>query len=132
LTCALTLCHMGLTSPALSADAQQFKRYTEGRVIFFDWQGAPYGAERYLPGQRVIWSFLDGRCIDGEWYAQDGDTGTEICFIYEDRQTAQCWSYQIDTSGLSVTMDRDGPPLTLTEHHDPQEDMICLGPEVGV
>ncbi|WP_255731209.1 hypothetical protein [Phaeobacter sp. B1627] len=126
------VCLTSIPAPSLAADAQDFRRYTEGRVILFDWQGLAYGAERYLPGQRVIWSFLDGRCIEGEWFAQDGADGTEICFLYENRQTAQCWSFQIDTSGLSVTMDQDGPPLTLTERHGPQEEMVCLGPEVGV
>ncbi|WP_239320874.1 hypothetical protein [Epibacterium sp. Ofav1-8] len=122
---------MSLSSgaPLSAADTERFDSYTQGRTIHFDWQGQPYGAERYLPGQRVIWSFLDGRCIEGEWYMQAGD----ICFVYEDRPDAQCWSYQIDDSGLSVTIERgSGPALTLTEQKRPRDEMVCLGPEVGV
>lgn len=120
---------LGFSGAVKAADTERFDSYTQGRTIHFDWEGQPYGAERYLPGQRVIWSFLDGRCIEGEWYMQAGD----ICFIYEDRPDAQCWSYQIDGTGLSVTIERDaGPALTLTEQKRPRDEMVCLGPEVGV
>ena len=67
---ALLICLLAGGPAAFAADAAQFDSYTRGRTIFFDWQGQPYGAERYLPNQRVIWSFLDGRCTYGEWYAQ--------------------------------------------------------------
>lgn len=128
----LGFCLLAAPLPLLAADAQEFDSYTQGRTIHFDWNGAPYGAERYLPGQRVIWSFLDGRCVEGEWYGQNSANGPEICFIYEGRDVAQCWTYQITGEGLSVSIDRDGPPLTLTERSSPQEEMLCLGPEVGV
>ncbi len=117
---------------APAADAQDFDTYTRGRTIHFDWQGEPYGVERYLPGQRVIWSFLDGRCVDGEWYAQSGAKGPEICFTYEGRSAAQCWTYQITSDGLTVSIGSEAPGLTLTEQKNPTEEMLCLGPEVGV
>ena len=126
--CAVILGLSCVAAPLSAADAEQFDSYTRGRTIHFDFLGQHYGAERYLPGQRVQWSFLDGRCVEGEWYAQ----GDEICFVYEDRPEAQCWSYEIGSEGLSVTITGDGPALTLTEQPDPPKDMVCLGPEVGV
>lgn len=116
-----------------AADAQAFDRYTQGRTIHFAWEGQAYGVERYLPDRRVIWSFLDGRCVDGDWYPQESATGPQICFIYEGRDAAQCWDYEITGEGLSVSIQRgDGPALRLTEQLGVQEEMFCLGPEVGV
>ncbi|KUP94269.1 hypothetical protein TRIHO_08260 [Tritonibacter horizontis] len=139
LSLPLAVLLIGLISPtsgALAADGAQngarFDSYTRGKTLFFDWQGQPYGAERYLPGRRVIWSFLDGRCVAGTWYSQPGETGPEICFAYEDQGSVQCWRYGIDEGGLHVTIERDGPPLTLTENTTPGQEMVCLGPEVGV
>ncbi len=117
---------------ARAADGAGFDSYTQGRTLFFTWQGQPYGAEQYLPGRRVIWSFLDGDCIEGHWYPQDGAEGPEICFVYDGRDDAQCWSYAIDETGLRVTIEGDGSPLTLTERREAPQEMVCLGPEVGV
>jgi hypothetical protein len=119
-----------LSAAPLSAnDAEEFNSYTQGRTIHFSWEGQAYGAERYLPGQRVIWSFLDGRCVTGEWYMQSGD----ICFVYEDRPEPQCWRFDIGDNGLSVSIARDhGSVLTLRERLSVRDEMVCLGPEVGV
>ena len=92
---ALTL----LSSSAYAEDimnAQEFDTYTRGKTLFYGQNGAAYGAEVYLENRRVRWSFLDGQCKDGEWYEDAG----EICFVYEDSTTPQCWTFLENSGGL--------------------------------
>ncbi len=107
--------------------AEAFDRYTEGRTLFYGQNGQMYGVERYLPGRRVIWSFLDGRCKDGHWYEEAG----QICFVYEDEPRPQCWTFSQGPSGL-VAEFSDGRSAALYEAEDIGEEMVCLGPEIGV
>ena len=45
--------------PIVSGEA--FDAATRGRTFFYTRDGLPYGAEQYLPGQRVIWAFTGDR-----------------------------------------------------------------------
>ncbi|UTS81197.1 hypothetical protein [Phaeobacter piscinae] len=108
--------------------ADQFDRYTQGRTLFYGFDGVPYGVERYLPNRRVIWSFLDGQCQDGEWYPE----ADQICFIYDDIGTPQCWQFSIGDDGLIAQFDGDPEATELYEAEDLGEDMLCLGPKIGV
>ncbi|MCV6586096.1 MAG: hypothetical protein OIF47_11225 [Marinibacterium sp.] len=110
----------------LSADA--FDAYTHGKTLFYGADGALYGVECYLPNRRVVWSFLDGRCQDGIWYPQ----GDEICFVYEDVPGPQCWTFHKGPSGLRAYFESQPPATELYEAQDVGEDMLCLGPDVGV
>ena len=109
-------------------NAEEFERYTRGRTLIFDQDGRAYGAERFLPGRRVTWSFLDGECRDGIWYPQDGN----ICFLYEDRDAPQCWTFTETPDGLIARFAGESTAFELYEARETQEEMICLGPEVGV
>ena len=110
----------------LSAEA--FDEYTRGKTLFYGTDGEVYGVERYLPDRRVIWSFLDGQCKDGYWYEADG----QICFLYEDRTEPQCWTFSRGSRGLIARFENDPDILELYEAQDTGDEMLCLGPDVGV
>lgn len=128
---------LGLTVPAclaepLSAEtmsAEAFDRYTRGKTLFFGRNGQVYGAERYKEDRRVTWTFLDGQCQEGIWYE---DAAGQICFIYENNPDPQCWTFRQSASGLTALFEDNPEATELYEAQDLDQDMVCLGPEVGV
>lgn len=106
----------------------EFEAYTTGKTLFFGQNGAAYGAETYLENRRVRWSFLDGECKNGYWY----DEGPLICFVYEDRPEPQCWTFELGPRGLIARFENDPAATELYEAQDVGEEMLCLGPKVGV
>ena len=103
-----------------------FDAYVTGKTLTFSENGQPYGIERYLPGRRVQWSFLDGKCKDGLWYP----LGEQICFVYEDDFEPQCWAFYQEGNGLRAVF--DGGAETELYEADEGAEMICEGPDVGV
>lgn len=133
--CALVLAALAAL-PALAQEsvsppmsAAEFDRYATGKTLFYATRGQAYGAEQYLPGRRVIWTFLDGDCAEGEWYEASG----LICFRY-DREPLdpQCWSFFEAPSGLVARYENDPGQTELIEVEQSREPLICTGPEVGV
>lgn len=117
--------------PALaqdSLDAREFDAYTRGKTFYYGTGSEPYGAEEYLPDQRVRWSFLDGKCKSGHWYQQD----EQICFVYEDNPVPQCWRFFQESGGLVARFASDPMQTTLYELEQSTDPLTCLGPEVGV
>lgn len=118
-----------LASPAAAQSplgAEAFDAYTRGKTLEYALGGAVYGAEQYLPGRRVRWTFFDGRCLDGRWY-EDGEL---ICFLYETQPgDPQCWTFSLDEDGLSAEFDGEGDPIYETRARE--GDLYCE-PEVGV
>lgn len=108
--------------------ADEFDSYTRGKTFYFGANGAAYGAEEYLDNRRVRWSFLDGRCQEGEWY----EDGGLICFVYENRPEPQCWSFERRPEGLVARFQNDPAQTTLYEVEASDEPLMCLGPEIGV
>lgn len=108
--------------------AADFEAYVTGKILFFATEGTRYGVEEYLPDRRVRWSFLDGQCKEGLWYEEAG----QICFIYEDNPSPQCWTFFEGHAGLSARFENEPDGTVLYEIEDAGEDMLCLGPEVGV
>jgi hypothetical protein len=108
--------------------AEEFDAYTRGKTLYYGTGSEPYGAEIYLPDRRVRWSFLDGECKDGEWY----EDGGLICFVYEDGPAPQCWSFQRGSRGLIARFENDPAVTPLYEANESTEELLCLGPEVGV
>lgn len=106
----------------------EFDTYTQGKTLFYGFEGQVYGVERYLPNRRVIWSFLDGDCKEGVWYQQE----EQICFIYEDRFDPQCWVFTRSGGGLVAQFEGDPQATELYEAEDIGEEMVCYGPDVGV
>lgn len=113
---------------AAPMNGDEFEIYTEGRTLYFSESGARYGAERYFPGRKVEWSFLDGKCKSGEWFAQE----RAICFVYEDSPDLQCWEFERTKNGLRATFLGDGQSTELYEADQTDEPMYCMGPDVGV
>jgi hypothetical protein len=109
-------------------DGRAFDAYTQGKTLFYGQNGQAYGAEVYLENQRVRWSFLDGQCKDGFWYEDAG----QICFVYEDNPEPQCWAFHTDGGRLIARFENLPNATELYEAQDTDEEMICLGPEIGV
>lgn len=117
------------TAAEVPLNGDAFDRYTRGKTLFYGQNGQTYGAEIYMDNQRVRWSFLDGKCKDGSWY----EDGPQICFVYEDQPDApQCWSFSKGEQGLIARFENLPGATELYEADDIGEEMICLGPEVGV
>ncbi len=101
-----------------------FFELTKGRTFTFSLDGEFYGAETYLPGNRVIWQRQSGECLPGYWYAQ----GKHICFIYENQPDSVCWEVYAEENGLRVVsasgtateleeLSRDAAPLACHQEY---------------
>jgi len=108
--------------------AQEFDDYTQGKTLYYGNGAEPYGAEIYLPNRRVRWSFLDGQCMEGEWYEADG----LICFVYDEKPAPQCWSFEKGPRGLIARFENDPAVTPLYEANESGEDLLCPGPRIGV
>ena len=108
--------------------ADDFEAYVLGKTLFYSSQGATYGAEQYLPGHRVIWTFLDGECRHGTWYEAPG----QICFVYETDPEPQCWNFWEGSEGLTARFGNSPGSTELYEVKQSSEPLRCPGPEVGV
>jgi hypothetical protein len=108
--------------PALAGmSAAEFDAYTRGKTFH-------YGAEEYLPGRRVRWSFLDGDCQEGYWY----EDGPRICFVYETEPSPQCWRFERSDGRLTAQFEGGGNVTELYEMRQSREPLSCPGPKVGV
>lgn len=126
---AATLALLAFAGPAPAQDAMtgaEFEAYTTGKTLHYGTEGRIYGGEDYLPGRKVRWSFLDGKCLDGEWYAED----EQICFVYVDDPTPICWVFYETPDGLAAHLGGD-KSQALYEIGEANEPLFCLGPEVG-
>jgi len=109
--------------------AEAFDRATLGKTILYGTAEGAYGIEEYLPGHRVRWSFLDGDCLDGQWYA----SGPAICFVYEDQPAPHCWLFRDAAGGITAEFLEDGgDPGPLVALSATEEPLYCTGPKVGV
>ena len=116
---------------AAPLDTQEaFDGYTQGKTIYYgfeDGRGVS-AAETYLPGNRVRWFTRDGTCIEGQWYADQG----QICFTYENNPTPQCWIATLEANGLVATSRRAAGTSRVVEMDKGAADFQCLGPQIGV
>lgn len=107
--------------------ASEFEAYTTGKTLTYAAEGRIYGIEEYRTGRRVRWSFLDGECQEGTWYA----SGEMICFAYESGLEDQCWLFFRDPGGLRARfMNRPGDD-DLIETRQSDDPLLCLGPRIG-
>lgn len=120
--------HAGLALAQEALSGPEFDARTLGRTFLFSTQGETYGGEEYLPGQRVRWSFLDGRCKDGYWYEEGG----QICFSYDDDSGPHCWIFYNEGGELSARFAGDPQGSGFYATSESNEPLLCLGPEVGV
>ncbi len=111
-------------------DAGGFDALTRGKTFYYSSGGAPYGAEEYLDGQRVRWSFLDGKCAEGKWWQE----GEMICFAYDRDGPGEthCWTFESGPNGLVARFENDPEGRVLYEVKQSDEPMYCKGPKIGV
>ncbi len=128
----LFLFFFGLAGAAHGADRTvspaEFEAMVTGKTLSYATGGIDYGAEEYLDGRRVRWSFLDGQCQDGEWYP----AGDQVCFVYEAIDGVQCWQFYMRGGGLMARFENNPEATELYEMRRMSEPLLCLGPEVGV
>ncbi len=122
------LAFLCLATPVLAESpmsAAEFDAYATGRTLTFSTQNGPYGVERYLPGRRVIWSFLDGECDEGTWYEDNIADGPAICFAYDFDPEPQCWAMFLEGDRLRAEfLNRPGTSI-LYEALEGDEALIC-------
>jgi hypothetical protein len=131
LLCQTLLC-LALTAAPLAAaeplSPAEFEALATGKTLFFSWQGQPYGAEQYLPGRRVVWSFVGDECQTGRWYAEQG----LICFVYDLNPDPQCWTFARSGATYSARALGADPADDLVVTGETREALACQGPQVGV
>lgn len=99
-----------LVAAAGTAQAQDlvtpeaFEAMTLGRTLHFSREGAPFGAERYLPGRRSLWQFDGGLCVAGTWRVEGG----AFCFAYEGEPAEHCWHVRSAGDGLTAHLLDEG------------------------
>ena len=121
-----------LPTVAFAADrpitADEFERIVTGKTFSYANGGNAYGAEEYLDNRRVRWTFLDGECTEGTWYA----AGEQICFVYDNIADPQCWHFYEHSGRLTAQFAGQSLATELFETARMNEPLFCLGPEVGV
>ncbi|EYD71060.1 hypothetical protein [Limimaricola hongkongensis] len=125
--CALAAAAQAPDTASVPLSAEEFAARVQGRTLTYQSGGAPYGKERYGPDRQVTWSFLDGRCLDGEWYPNAG----AICFAYEDGTGPECWHFYEEGGRLSAAFVNDPEVPQLYETQDSDTPLFCQ-PEAGV
>ncbi|MBD3678423.1 MAG: hypothetical protein HUJ27_08480 [Rhodobacteraceae bacterium] len=122
-----------LTFLATSVDAEtamtaaEFESYATGKTLTYAEGGIVYGIEEYLPDRNVRWSFLDGECTDGYWYANED----LICFRYVGIADAQCWRF-FQRSGQLIAQFESDASIEYYEAQQTSAPLQCRGPDVGV
>ncbi len=109
--------------------AEAFDELTRGKTYHYSDGSGLYGAEQYLSGRRVLWSWLDGECEAGRWF--EAGAGA-ICFVYEQEPEPQCWSFRLRGGRLVARYLNEGAPMVLYELEQSAEPLICPGPDIGV
>lgn len=107
---------------------KEFEAYSTGKTLTYASNGQVYGVEQYLSDRRVRWAFVDDTCRIGHWYEDAG----EICFIYEQDETPQCWTFHLSEGKLLARFISDPPQTELNEVNQTTEPLACTGPDVGV
>ncbi len=106
----------------------EFEAMVTGKTFTYSLSGTPYGAEEYHENRRVTWTFLDGKCQEGEWYV----SGEQICFLYETIPGEQCWTFYMSGGRLTARFGNDPAATAIYETAQDNEPLMCLGPEIGV
>lgn len=111
-----------------SLSPESFAANVTGKTLTYSKNGQIFGAEEYLPGNRVRWSFDDGECQEGNWYPQND----QICFVYEGKSDPQCWRFFAGESGLIAQYENTPSNEDVYETSRSSTPMYCKGPDAGV
>ena len=107
--------------------AAEFESYATGKTLSYAQGDVIWGAEQYLPGRRVIWAYSEDICQYGTYHAE----GDQICFVYDNDPTPQCWTFWQGKDGLEALFAGDSA-TQLSEVKQSDEPLGCPGPDVGV
>ena len=120
---------LAVPAAAQAITAGEFAAVAEGRTLHFTLGGLPFGSEQYLSGNRSLWRYEGGGCLEGTWWAKDG----LICFRYEDDPGTQCWRFDRTPAGTAATLVQGGtqPGFTLDLAGTDTRPLDCPGPDVG-
>jgi hypothetical protein len=100
----------------------EFAAYVKGKTLTFAIPGdGNFGVEQYLRDRRVIWSPLDGTCVDGQWY----EDKENICFRYEGDPEPKCWRVFQTESGIRAEYASTASQSVLFEAREYPEPLIC-------
>ena len=131
---ALILCLLALPATAQEADIdapplsiEAFEAYVTGKTLSYADQNGVWGTEQYLPNRRVVWAFTEDICQYGTYHAE----GDQICFVYDNDPTPQCWTFWQGKDGLEALFAGDSA-TQLSEVKQSDEPLGCPGPDVGV
>ena len=116
------------TTAQTPLSAEAFDRLTQGKTLYYFNNGQAYGVEQYLRNRQVIWSFLDGECQYGTWY----ESPPYICFEYDSGFGPQCWQFFEENGQLRAVFEDGTEDTTPYVADEAPEEMVCLGPKVGV
>jgi hypothetical protein len=109
---------LGAAEEPVSTEA--FRAYAEGWTIYFEEDGAPFGAESFRRDGSVTWKPEGGRCVEGVW---GGDDTGRICFLYPEAMA--CWRLTRDADGMIARMEDDDEPLTLRIVRRDRRPLLC-------
>lgn len=127
---ALIILTLALPANAEEAplSAEAFEAWVTGKTLTYSDALGTFGIEEYLRNRRVRWSYLDGTCEEGFWYAE----GQSICFLYEEIVAPQCWRFFLRNGRLVALFEADPEPRAVYQTGETDEPLICPGPKVGV
>ncbi|MGF1503513.1 MAG: hypothetical protein ACFBSD_17055 [Paracoccaceae bacterium] len=108
----------------------EFEAYVEGYTVYFERDGAPFGAEEFREDRGTTWRFSDGTCAEGVWRPH----GAQICFFYGQETEVLCWRMLRDEQGLFARLLGEGPDagLELRITGRDREPLLCgeTGPDI--
>ena len=108
---------------------QEFAARVTGKTFFFSQSGQSFGAESYATDRTVTWTYGDGACVGGGWFAE----GDQICFAYFGNEDGPiCWHF-FDTAGtITARIVGADPAEDLTVTGVINEVLPCMAPGVGI
>jgi hypothetical protein len=106
----------------------EFDADVTGKTVTYDYGNGLFGTEEYLPDRRVRWAFEGDTCIYGTWYQAED----EICFLYENDPTPQCWLYFLEGGSIRGRYMGPGGGWEILESARTTQGLSCAGPDVGV
>lgn len=110
-----------LTGPEFDADVT-------GKTVTYDYGDGLFGTEEYLPDRKVRWAFDGDTCIYGTWY----QAADQICFVYDNDPTPQCWLYFLEGGAIRGRYMGPGGGWEILESARTTQPLACAGPDVGV
>ena len=103
-----------------------FVDWAEGYTLYFEHDGAPFGAERFGPDNSSTWRYQDGSCVEGVWRVH----GAQLCFFYGQGREVLCWRMLRRDGSYVARLLGDGPDagMELVVTGRDREPLLCSDP----